>query len=546
MTPRNLAILFLLFVAFPFSQLMSQEESWFYLRAKDTLFNPVFEETITGMKYAGDDQNLKAILDEYEIYDFKKTFRNAKKEDLKRTFFVRANSWELMSDLLRKANHIFNFGELINEEDQKIFEPNDYGLTSTIGENTGLQVYLDYLDFLEVPKAWYYTTGSRDIAIGISDGAVDTTNLDFKGKTKVYRNSPVARGHGYSQAANAAAQGDNGYGIPGICYDCSIAATRYGHSRSLWQLLELSRDGVKVINCSWIGGRYYETAQAAIDEMFENGTIIVASSGNKDWQKTKGEKLYYPASYDKVISVSSAMHRYEKITDNLLTSAKGNPYGENIRGYLGRTVGFKGHDMDNPEVIFRVSVATLNPQVDLLAPTVGLFRFSKFILDDELLYSTSETTSGASPQVSGTIGLMFSLYPCLPVDEVETILKFTSWNIDHIEANRYFDGMYGAGMLNTGRAVKMVHDLYNPEEVAIIENQDFSRWDFKLTAFSKEVHIRNQKFREDATFELKAKNQIVIGANTVLKPGANGSVVLRIDPDIEKECELRLRENSDD
>ena len=89
----------------------------------------------------------------------------------------------------------------------------------------------------------------------------------------------------------------------------------------------------------------------------------------------------------------------------------------------------------------------------------------------------------------------------------------------------------------------MVHDLYSPDAVAFIENQQFSRWDFRLTSFSKEVRIQNQKFTEDATLELCAKNSIVIGENTVIKPGANGSVVLKIDPEMEKECELRLREN---
>ncbi len=543
MIVRSLLVLFAV-LCMPWNVIHGQD-AWFYLRAKDTLFSPSFQEGQGPMVYAGGDEELRDVLGRYKIYDFKKTFKKARKEDLKKTFFVRANSKELMDELLREADHIFEFGELIPEDDQKIFEPNDYGLTSTIGENMGLPIYLDYLDFLGVPNAWYYTTGNRDVFIGISDGAVDTTDIEFKGKTKVYRQSSLSRGHGISQAANAAAQGNNGYGMPGVCYDCSIAATTYGDHKNLYQLLELSRAGVRVINCSWVGTRYYQTAQDAIDEMFENGTIVVASAGNRDWQKTKGELLYYPASYDKVISVSSAMHRYEKVTDNLLTSNKGNPYGENIRGYVGRTVGFKEHKIGNPEVVYHVSVATLNPQVDLLAPTVGLFAYSKYTLDDEIWYSPSETTSGASPQVSGTIGLMFSLNPCLPVDEVESILKCASWNIDHIEANKVFAGNYGAGMLHTGRAVKLVHDLYNPEEVAFIENQQFSRWDFKLRAFSKEVRMRNQKFTDSSTLSLTAKNRVILGPNTILKPDTNGSMVIAIDPNMEKECELRLREKTE-
>jgi len=524
----------------------AQNEAWFYLRAKDTLFNPTFQTEEENIRYVGNDQILAGILENYSITKFKKTFKHAKKEDLKRTFFVMADSPQLMTDLLQKASHIFNFGELISEEDKKIFEPNDYGLTSTIGDNTGLPINLDYMDFMGVPKAWYYTTGERDIVIGVSDAYVDSTDTEFKGKMKMYRKAPLAKGHGISQAANMAAQGDNGYGMPGICYDCSIASTTYGDFQNFAQLLELSRAGVKVINCSWVGTRYYETAQAAIDEMYANGTVIVASAGNKDWLVTKGNLLYYPASYDKVISVSSGMYKHENLEDNILISPKGNPYAANIRGYIGRTVGFKGHDTKKEAHIYPVSVATLNREVDLLAPTVGLFAYSRYVLKDELWYSPSETTSGASPQVSGTIGLMLSLYPCLPIDEVESILKMTAMNVDHIPANRAFEGNYGAGMLQTGGAVKMVHDLYSTEEVTYIENQQFTRWNFKITAHSKEVVLRNQKFTENATLEITAKNSIVIGQNTVLKPNEEGSIHLKIDLDLNKECDLRLRTDKTD
>src|SRR5690554_7896011 len=176
---------------------------------------------------------IKQVLKKYNNKMFKKTWRNAKKENLKKTFFVIADDYGLMEDLLGKTSQLFEFGELIDEEDKKIFEPNDYGLTSTIGDNNGAQVNLDYYDFLDVPKAWYYTTGSRDVIIGISDGEIDPSDKEFAGKTKVVRPSYHVDGHGFSVAATAAGQGDNGYGIPGICYDCSIYNTDYKHSRTL-------------------------------------------------------------------------------------------------------------------------------------------------------------------------------------------------------------------------------------------------------------------------------------------------------------------------
>src|SRR5690554_6186777 len=292
-------------------------DSWFYFRAHDTVFNPSFKQKGDCLVYTGNDLKLKSVLENYKLKFFKKTWKHAKKENLKKTFFVIADREELMDDLLENAAHLFEYGEIIAEEDKKIFEPNDYGLTSTIGENLGAQVNLDYLDVLEVPKAWYYSTGSRDVIIGISDGSIDSLDIEFFGKTKIVRPSYLAKGHGYSVAASAAGQGDNAYGIPGVCYDCSIYATSYRTGNTLEELLELSRMGAKVINCSWGGTTYYETAQEAIYEMLENGTVVVAIGHNRSFSKGKGEVYYYPASYDGVIAVSSVSHRYADYRENI-------------------------------------------------------------------------------------------------------------------------------------------------------------------------------------------------------------------------------------
>ena len=75
--------------------------------------------------------------------------------------------------------------------------------------------------------------------IGISDATVDTTNLDFQKKTKVLIKSTQSNGHGSSVASIAAGQGDNNYGVPGVCYDCSIYATRYGKFQKLEQLFDI-------------------------------------------------------------------------------------------------------------------------------------------------------------------------------------------------------------------------------------------------------------------------------------------------------------------
>lgn len=537
---RTLFLFFL--ILFSTISAKAQKDAWFYFRARDTAFVPTFEKKGNNLVYSGKDTKLKAVLEKYEIKTFKKTRKFAKKENLKKTFFVIANKESLMDDLLKNASGIFEFGEIISEEDKKIFEPNDYGLTSTIGENLGARVNLDYLDFLEVPKAWYYTTGSRDIIIGISDGSIDSLDIEFGGKTKIIQPSILSNGHGISVTESAAGQGNNAYGIAGVCYDCSIYATNYKHFDSLEQLLELSSRGVKVINCSWGTTKFYQTAQDAIYEMLENGTVVVAIGHNLSYSKGDGKVYYYPASYDKVIAVSSASHRYDDYRENIqMEKAKGLYFVENIRYYVGRTAGFKDNDTTKTPYIYPVSVKNLNDKIDIVAPSTGIFSYGALVLRNEIAMTENNQTSAVAPLVTGSVGLMFSLYPCLPAEEVESIIKLTSTNIDDIEANKPYRGLYGAGMLNTGKAVKMVFDMFAEKEAVKIESQRFNRWDFKLTSLS-EVRIKNQAFTDKATLELTSKKGIILLENTVLKPNENGKIHLKINPALAKECELRLRD----
>lgn len=539
----NLRLLLLVIILFLTSiSLWAQEDSWFFIRAKDEGFEPKFEHQNGSINYISENKELSETLSNYQIKTFKKTYRNAVGPFLKRTFFVIADSGFLLDDLLSKHPDLFEGGEHILEEDKKIFEPNDYGLTSTIGENTGFPLNLDYLDFLGAPKAWYYTTGNPDILIGIADGEFDINDPEFAGKSERLRNSTKSKGHGYTSASLAAANGDNAYGTPGICYDCGILATDYNDMKTYKNLLELSQQGAKVINCSYGTRSYYETGQEIINEIYNNGTIIVAAGHNPSWSKTKGEVYYYPASYDNVISVSGVMHRYPKPKDNIGYEESGSPYAENIRYYIGRTMGFKDRDPEKKPHIYPVGIANLNSEIDILAPSVGLFLYADYQTKDTLSYARYNTTSGSAPLVTGTVGLMFSLNPCLSHTEVESLLKITSTNIDSIEANKPYYGFYGAGALNTGKAVKLVYNLYREDKIAEISNQHFDRWDFKLTSLSKELQLRNIVFEEKSNLDITAKQAIVLKTNTLLKPNENSKISLSIDADMKAECELQLRD----
>ena len=535
---RKILLLLLVLSALP---VLGQEASWAYLRMKPAL--PALEYKEATASAAPGSETLDTKLNAVPNTILRNAFLYSKNPVLMRTYLLISTQEDLAQQLVEEFPEYFEFYENLKPEDAKVFYPNDYGSTNPLGTTTTEGFTLDYLDFLDAPKAWYYTTGSRDIIIGISDGRLDTTNVDFKGKSRQLRSSSVSNGHGYSISANAAAQGNNGYGIPGICYDCSIYGTSYGYFKTLEQLVELSYAGAHVINCSWGSHIYYETAQQAIYEIYNNGSIMVAAAHNKDWKVTKGQKPYYPASYDKVISVSAVMHRYDDPADNILIDVKDNFYSANVKNIVGRTMGYPNNDLEAEPFVWPVSTANLNKEVDILAPSVGLFSYSKFILKDTISYSISETTSGATPLVSGTIGLMLSLNLCLSFEEVESILKATSTNIDSLEANKRFKGYYGSGSLNTGRAVILTHHLMTPEEEAVIENQVFDRWDFEFRSVARNTILRNQVFRESSTLKIEAKEGIELQPGVELSPNASGSILLTMNPDLEISCPEKQPEN---
>jgi len=528
-------LIFIFLVSFCTTISWGQEDRFYIRTINEQIEIPVSVKD-SMVTYTGTHQKLKELFQAHRVKIFRKGFKYAERDKLKRTYFVIAENSGFQKALLEHVSDIFEFGESLQPETLKIYEPNDYGTTSTTGANIGTQAYLDYYDFLGVPEAWYYTTGSNDVIVGISDGYIDPEDPEFKGKTTMFRKSTISNGHGMSVAETAVGQGDNGYGIAGICYDCSVYTTTYGDFKFLNQLLELSRAGAKVINCSWGGTRYYETAQETINEMYENGTVIVAVSHNQSFSKSKGKKPRYPAAYKHVISVGSVQHRYDTPSESLdIQEEKQLYYASSIKYHLSRTGGFKDNDPNKEYRLYSSSTNNLDPFVDIVAPGNYIFRYYPYKENGEIKYNPTQKTSPAAPLVTGTIGLMFSVNPCLSVDEVNSIIKLSATNIDFVKANAPYKGMYGAGSLHTGRAVKMSYDMLQPDAYTMIENQQFNRWNLKLDAAHK-IKIQNQRFTDSVQVNFTAKNEILIENETVFLPNENGEIFLKIHPEASYNC----------
>ncbi|BCW81867.1 S8 family serine peptidase [Arthrobacter sp. NicSoilC5] len=184
---------------------------------------------------------------------------------------------------------------------------------------------------VDAVEAWNTTTGNG-IKVAVLDSGVASDNLDIAPKVVARANfsssatkagDPVAEdyyGHGTHVAGNVAATVDNTIGVAGVCPGCTILAGKVlndsgvGSSSSLASGIDWAvSNGARVINMS-LGVRASRTLEAAVNNAWNKGVVLVAAAGNGGNQ-TK----IYPGAYPNVIAVGA--------TDNNDAKASFSTYG---------------------------------------------------------------------------------------------------------------------------------------------------------------------------------------------------------------------------
>lgn len=327
--------------------------------------------------------------------------------------------------------------------------------------------YQWHYPLINLPQAWDITTGlpeTGSVIVAVIDTGIFSDHPDLKNKlVSGYdfisndQNSnddepgidsnpeDVGDGlepgtsswHGTHVAGTIAAQSDNNIGVAGVSWGAKIMPLRVlgrngGSNYDIMQAIRfaagLENDSntlpdkpADIINLS-LGGAGSSPAEAALfQELHDKGIIVVAAAGNNN-----SSSHFYPASYDKVISVSA-------IGFNRLKSPYSN-FGSKI------DIAAPGGDLSK----------NLNQD----AYDDGILSTS---LDDtsgnkQAQYSFYEGTSMAAPHIAGTFALMKAVFPQLSPTNVDTLLAAGALTDDAGANGR--DNLYGYGIINALKAVQ--------------------------------------------------------------------------------------------
>ncbi|MEE8567311.1 MAG: S8 family serine peptidase, partial [Anaerolineales bacterium] len=183
---------------------------------------------------------------------------------------------------------------------------------------------------IDAPEGWSIAGGTADIRIAILDSGVYCSHADLGSDADPlkcveemsfvgHHGSPIddILGHGTHVAGIAAAKINNGVGIAGVAGEASIRSIKvcyedpfllmFGIIQGLCDdadiaagIIYAAEMGYEVINMSLAGPQPSATLEAAVDEAWLAGSLIVAGAGNG----YSTEELY-PAAYDNVMAVGA-------------------------------------------------------------------------------------------------------------------------------------------------------------------------------------------------------------------------------------------------
>ncbi|MCE5314589.1 MAG: S8 family peptidase [Armatimonadota bacterium] len=285
------------------------------------------------------------------------------------------------------------------------------------------------MEMINMPDAWELQTGSSDVTVAVVDSGVadhpelvgrKITGYDFIDDDDDPSNDGA--GHGTHVAGTIAAQGDNGEGICGICWDnVKVMPVRVldddggGTTAIAIEGLDYALDnGADVVNMSYGGYGDDEDEHAKLQELDDAGIILVAAAGNEATSLKS-----YPAAFEEVIAVSAVG------PDESLA------YYSNYGSWI--DIAAPGGDLSSGDDADGIWSTTVTWADDSSTATYG--------------YESWQGTSMACPHVAGAAALMLS-NGFLPEKVRDRLLDSA-----RIPSSGYSESKYGAGILDVAQAL---------------------------------------------------------------------------------------------
>ncbi len=338
----------------------------------------------------------------------------------------------------------------------------------------------------KVYDAWSLSKGDSNVVIGIIDTGFDIDHEDLRKQVKYNwkekfgkpnfdddgngfeddslgydfgEDDPNARfenlnaTHGTQVAGVASATPDNRTGGAGTGFNCRFMPIKIYTRNSIPNTANLCKairyaaeNGCQIINMSLFSslGVFSQSEQEVIDyAALEKNVLLIASAGNDE----NPNLLYYPASYQHVLSVSSSNKQDEHI--------------QLVR----------------------------NKHIDLLAP--GDKIYTTAFLPDKYTTDFGESSS-ASPFVAGVAGLLKSAFPNLTGLQIGEILRQTANDSIYVKSkNAPYKGLLGKGRIDALKAFTH-RNAYSSVRTLSARYQDrFGNYAFRDDTIQVFVNFKN-------------------------------------------------------